>query len=253
MSATPEVSTEFYDEGYFLGTSGQRGDFSLLDLGPKFYDRTNTVVEYFDLGNMSSGTVVEAGCGTAPFYRVMQKHNFEHIDVVACDVTASGVNLLNANERPPFQEAKAEALPFSRASLQGIVEWDVLEHIQRPDKAITEAHRILQPGGFFHIVCPNPDSWLRHETDSEKDPYRRDKSHVFPPIVTVDYLDTQLRNIGFEFEIYTRGFQGSEGQNQMGLAAMKLAQNDQSGTHIVVFAQKPAPIRQFCTARPIIK
>jgi SAM-dependent methyltransferase len=239
MLMSVEASPNFYNEEYFLGTSDQRGNFSLLDLGPKFYDRTETVVDYFDLQSENDGTIVEVGCGTAPFYRIMrEQQGVDHVEIVCTDITESGVRLLESADQPPFEIAGAEKLPFEPSSLLGVVEWDVLEHIMQPKEAIAEAHRVLRLGGFLHIVCPNPDSWLRNSANEEKDPYRRDKSHIFPPIVTADFLSETLAEAGFEAEVYTRGFEGSEGQHQMGVAAMRLAQVDSSGTHLVAFAHK---------------
>ena len=230
---------EFYNEEYFLGTSGMRGNFSLLELDTKFIDRTQTVIDYFKLTNIAEGTIAEVGCGTAPFYRLIKaKPELKQLRVVCSDVTEGGVNLLDEADKPPFELAGAEELPYKSGSMLGIVEWDVLEHIPHPERAIAEAARVLQPGGFFHIVCPNPESWLRAEADPNKDPYRRDKSHIFPPIVTYRYLENTMRKAGFEVEIFTRGFEGQDGKNQTGLASMVAANKNATGTHLVAFAVK---------------
>ncbi len=238
-SHTTNSSSDFYDESYFLGTSGRRGNFSLLDLDTKFYDRTQTIIDFFDLEHSSGGLIAEIGCGTAPFYRIVRKMPvLSQLKVVGADITESGVSLLDEAERPPFKLAGAESLPYESGTLLGIVEWDVLEHISHPERALAEANRVLQPNGFLHIVCPNPDSWLRHNVDPTKDPYRRDESHIFPPIVTVDFLDKELNDLGFEYSVYTRGFEGQNGKDQTGIGSMRLAREDKSGSHIVVFARK---------------
>ena len=235
--STPD--SDFYNEEYFLGTSGTRGNFSLLELDMKFIDRTETVIDYFHLKDAEGGTIAEVGCGTAPFYRLVKDNpELNQLRVVCSDITEGGVNLLQDSDRPTFEIAGAEKLPYENDSLLGIVEWDVLEHIPYPEIAIAEAARVLREGGFFHIVCPNPESWLRAEADPEKDPYRRDKSHVFPPIVTYTFLDRALRDAGFEFEIFTRGFEGQDGKNQTGLASMIAAKENATGTHLVAFAVK---------------
>ena len=231
--------TNTYSTDYFLGTSGSRGDFSLLELGPKFYDRTNTVIEYFDLPHAHAGTIVELGCGTAPFYRIMQEHSeLRHLAVSCTDVTDKGIALLKPTERPPFSLASADHLPFESSSLLGTIAWDVLEHIENPQVALAEIYRVLAPQGFLHIVCPNPDSWQRDSSAPENDVYRRDKSHIFPAIVTVDFLSETLSQLDFTFEQFTRGFPGSEGQYQTGRVSLRPARVDNTGTHIVVFARK---------------
>ena len=234
-----DSNSNFSNEEYFLGTSGTRGNFSLLDLDTKFIDRTETVINYFDLKNELEGTIAEVGCGTAPFYRfVHQQPELSRLNVVCSDITEGGVNLLSDLDKPPFTMAGAEKLPYEDDNLLGIVEWDVLERIYHPDEAIREAHRALRAGGFLHIVCPNPESWLRTSSDPDRDPDRRDKSHFFPPIVTVEFLDKTLKESGFTSEIYTRGFEGEDGKNQTGIGSMRLATLDATGTHLVVFARK---------------
>lgn len=239
QSTDTTTAQDFYNEEYFLGTSGTRGNFSLLDLDMKFIDRTQTVIDYFDLKRASAGVIAEVGCGTAPFYRLVTA-NAEHTDltVICSDITESGIRLLEDSQKPIFSIAGAEKLPYDTNSLLGVVEWDVLEHIKHPEQAIAEAHRVLKPGGFLHIVCPNPNSWQRDNVDPEKDPYRRDNSHVFPPIVTAAFLKETLGRVGFDTEIFTRGFEGQDGKNQTGIDSMKHVAEDESGTHLVAFAKK---------------
>jgi SAM-dependent methyltransferase len=232
MGAMP---AEFYDTDYFLGTSDKRGDFSLLELGPKYVDRTQTVVEYFGLEDAKFGTIAEVGCGTAPFYRLTEAEaGLSHMAVVCSDITDSGVLLLDPAERPPFMIENAEDLPYSDSTISGVVAWDVLHHLEHPDRALAEAHRVLKPSGFLHIVCANPES----SADPEHEVYKRDKGHTYPPIVTAGYLQEVLGELGFESEGFTRGFEGSDGASQIGLEAMRPAQTDNTGTHLVAFARK---------------
>lgn len=36
----------------------------------------------------------------------------------------------------------------------------VIEHLINPDNAISEAYRVLKPGGFLIIATPNQASWV---------------------------------------------------------------------------------------------
>jgi SAM-dependent methyltransferase len=48
-----------------------------------------------------------------------------------------------------FREGDAEALPFDTGTFDAVVMNFGLLHLARPDTALTEAHRVLQPGGRY--------------------------------------------------------------------------------------------------------
>jgi SAM-dependent methyltransferase len=48
----------------------------------------------------------------------------------------------------------AEALPFREGCFALLVSQETFEHIQRPDLAVREAHRVLVPGGTFFFQVP---------------------------------------------------------------------------------------------------
>jgi SAM-dependent methyltransferase len=50
--------------------------------------------------------------------------------------------------------ADVEGLPFADGSVAAIECDAVLEHVQRPSKAVAECARVLRPGGFMHVVVP---------------------------------------------------------------------------------------------------
>ena len=61
--------------------------------------------------------------------------------------------------------ADAQALPFAASSFANIVVVDVLHHIQWPRRFLTEATRVLQPGGRLILLEPaiTPVSWLAYK------------------------------------------------------------------------------------------
>jgi SAM-dependent methyltransferase len=58
--------------------------------------------------------------------------------------------------------ADAQALPFAAGSFANIVAVDVLHHIERPRRFLTEAQRVLEPGGRLIVLEPaiTPLSWI---------------------------------------------------------------------------------------------
>lgn len=74
-------------------------------------------------------------------------------DVISTDIVAA-----------PWLDAiaDAQALPFASSSLGNVVGVDVLHHIERPCRFLTEVQRVLQPGGRLVMLEPaiTPLSWL---------------------------------------------------------------------------------------------
>ena len=64
----------------------------------------------------------------------------------------------NQQERVRFVCGNATALPFANESFDAITMFDLLEHVQDDKKAVSEALRVLRPGGFLLISTPN-ENW----------------------------------------------------------------------------------------------
>ncbi|NJM70776.1 MAG: class I SAM-dependent methyltransferase [Scytonema sp. RU_4_4] len=64
----------------------------------------------------------------------------------------------NQQERVRFVCADATALPFENQSFDAVTMFDLLEHVPDDKKAISEALRVLRPGGFLLISTPN-ENW----------------------------------------------------------------------------------------------
>ncbi|GMA85701.1 hypothetical protein GCM10025868_09510 [Angustibacter aerolatus] len=60
--------------------------------------------------------------------------------------------------------ADATRLPVADASLDLVVAFDVLEHIEDDDAAVREVARSLRPGGHFVVAVPcDPRLWSEHD------------------------------------------------------------------------------------------
>ncbi len=65
------------------------------------------------------------------------------------------------NQQPniSFVCGDATQLPFDDESFDAVTMFDVLEHIQDDRKAISEALRVLKPGGFLMVSTPDESVW----------------------------------------------------------------------------------------------
>ena len=66
--------------------------------------------------------------------------------------------LCNQQERVRFVSGDATALPFDSCSFDLVTMFDLLEHIPDHKKAVSEALRVLRPGGFLLVSSPN-ENW----------------------------------------------------------------------------------------------
>ena len=147
----------FYDTSYFLGIGQKRGQFSLVELHYKYIDRASFLLSQLTLEEKSQHLVVaEIGAGAAPFARILQKlqrlGEFTRIRTISIDFSVAGIHLISENMRPCFIQSDAYNIAIRSESVNGIVAWDLLEHMEKPDQALYEMSRILVTGGFLHIV-----------------------------------------------------------------------------------------------------
>ncbi len=106
--------------------------------------------------------VLDIGCGAGFLSNDLAKAGHR---VTGIDLSASSLRLaetMDATQSARYIRADAEQLPFEDESFDVVTAMDLLEHVDRPERVIAEASRVLKKGGlfFFHTFNRNWLSWL---------------------------------------------------------------------------------------------
>lgn len=106
-----------------------------------------------DLRNVH-GKVLDVGCGAGSVAKAVRRERPD-LEVFGCDLSESALALVGRSpEGVHFRLATAEKLPFGDGEFDFVWIFDVLEHVEYPDRVLAEVARVLRPGGVFHIVLP---------------------------------------------------------------------------------------------------
>lgn len=180
---------------------------------------------------------LDVAAGTAPIARLINRQFSEIIDATSTDITDTGIKVLDDKEKEGLVFIKADIfkMPFPDNNFEVISAYDIMEHLTNPQGAIEECLRGLEPGGFFHIVVPNPDT-LFSRANNPRTTYQRDPTHIMPPIVSTNYFRKVLTRIGFVgVEVSTRGHAETEAYfREFGVELFK----PEGGNHIYAWGWK---------------
>ncbi|MDP9333335.1 MAG: class I SAM-dependent methyltransferase [Actinomycetota bacterium] len=85
-------------------------------------------------------------------------------------VSTAVKNLAGFGTRITARQADATALPFGDASFDTVLSWIMLHHTVAWEKALTEAVRVLRPGGLllgYDLVAAGAMRWLHRAEDAD--------------------------------------------------------------------------------------
>lgn len=85
--------------------------------------------------------------------------------ITGIDLSTSSLKVAESRDQTKtvrYQQGDVYHVAFPRESFDVVVAMDLLEHVSDPQKVISEATRILRPGGlfFFNTFSKNPLAWL---------------------------------------------------------------------------------------------
>ena len=101
--------------------------------------------------------VLDLGCGGGFCSNYLAKHSFSVTGVDLSEQSLAIAARYDSTQSVRYLRADAYELPFADASFDAVIAMDFLEHVEDPARVITEAARVLRPGGlfFFHTFNRN--------------------------------------------------------------------------------------------------
>jgi 2-polyprenyl-6-hydroxyphenyl methylase/3-demethylubiquinone-9 3-methyltransferase len=152
----PKINNEFYNE-----------------LNEEWYNREDHPVALLRAENAvripwiaktipSKSSVLDVGCGAGFLTNALAKEGHR---VAGIDLSSSSLEMAQKKDSTKsvnYLEANAYSLPFESAQFDVVTAMDVLEHVNEPNRLLSEASRVLKPGGmfFFHTFNRNPLSYV---------------------------------------------------------------------------------------------
>jgi SAM-dependent methyltransferase len=107
---------------------------------------------------VSNKHVLDYGCGSGYGTHYMASHckNIVGVDIASDAIEyAKGHYTAHNLDYKCIESADRSPLPFSDASFDTVISFQVIEHIVDPRPYLDEIKRVLKPGGFF--ICATPD------------------------------------------------------------------------------------------------
>ncbi len=150
-----------------------------------------------------------AGYGTAELAQTAREAT--GIDVSAEAVEYAQEHYGRSNAR--YEVGSATAMPFANASFDLVVAFEVIEHLENWQQLLTEARRVLAPGGQLVVSTPNklyyaesreqsgPNPFHTHEFEIEE--FRGALGEVFPHVSM--FLENHADSIVFQPEAGASG------------------------------------------------
>jgi len=103
--------------------------------------------------HLYSGRILDVGCGSGFFLRALDSGKWDRFGVETGEAAAKAANRAIGRGRVfrgTLIESECEDVAFDAVTF-----WSALEHMNEPRANLTEARRILRPGGTLIIQVPN--------------------------------------------------------------------------------------------------
>ena len=132
------------------GAEGERND--QLSSGD-FRSRFEHLSRYSEASTNKWGTVIDIGSGTGYGSALLSEKNW----VVGIDLSREALRYARINyPGPETVQASASSMPLTDGCADAITAFEVIEHLEKPEKLLEECRRVLKRDGLLFLSSPNP-------------------------------------------------------------------------------------------------
>lgn len=159
----------------------------------------------FALRYVTGKRALDAGCG-AGYGAAELAHGASQVTGV--DLSGEALEYARAHHRLDnltFTAGSCLALPFGAASFDVVAAFEVIEHLENPERFIAESARVLKPGGLFIVSTPNKRYYAEsraavgpnpfHQEEFDVDEFRKALAEAFPHVVLL--LQNRVESFAF--------------------------------------------------------
>jgi ubiquinone/menaquinone biosynthesis C-methylase UbiE len=128
------------------------GIYSIKLVSPTYRTRMRSMVDA--LGPAEGMLVLEVGCGTGEYSRLIASYGAE---IVSVDIEKESVSRALASgcgRKTHYVLADAQNLPFREDAFDRTFSTEVMEHVEDDEAAAAEMFRVQKPGGIAVIEVP---------------------------------------------------------------------------------------------------
>ncbi len=114
------------------------------------------------------GNVLDIGAGFGSFVLAARRLGLDAVGIEIAEFEVEYARRRLRREKPSddpqsvYLLGDGLALPFETNTFDAVTLWNILEHVEDEKRLLSEARRVLKPGGIIYIICPNYAS-LRRE------------------------------------------------------------------------------------------
>ena len=148
---TDRPIASYYPTGYHAGRR-YRGPLEVL---PRLLAASRS--RWLEKASGRTGHVLEVGCGRGTLLQELRSRGWT---VMGTELNEGAARFAREAHGLDVRTVPITELELASGSLDAVIFWHVLEHLEEPGIALDEAARLLRPGGVLLVAVPRFDSPL---------------------------------------------------------------------------------------------